>query len=105
MASVADLLHHKDVSGTAQLVTVAATATVLEATKLMNSSRVGSVLVRAAGGGIAGILTERDVLTRIVAAERDPKTTRVSEVMTSTVASCKSSTSLDELRTMFHERR
>ena len=54
---------------------------VMEAVDLMNRQHVGSVLVLEAER-IAGIFTERDVLTRIVADERDPKTTRVGDVMT-----------------------
>src|SRR5437879_3426064 len=104
MASVSDILHYKDSQGTAQLVTIAARASVLDATKMMNAHHTGSVLVRAAEGGIAGILTERDLLRRVLAAERDPKTTTVAEVMTTNVVSCCPSTHLDELRSLFRTR-
>ena len=38
---------------------------------------VGAVLIRGASGAVEGIFTERDVLKRIVAEQRDPKATPV----------------------------
>jgi CBS domain-containing protein len=61
--------------------TVDANATVADAVARMNARRIGSVVVTR-GDVLAGILTERDVLTRIVAEGHDPRTTEVCEVMT-----------------------
>jgi CBS domain-containing protein len=94
-----------DIIGTRELVWVPGTLTVLQAVKLMNRHHIGSVLVEGAGGGVAGILTERDLLTRVLAAERDPKTTLVSEVMTREVCFCTMATGVDEVREMFRSRR
>lgn len=55
--------------------------TVAEAVRQMNSREIGAVVV-IEHGELIGIFTERDVLTRIVAGERNPSTTLVSEVMT-----------------------
>ncbi len=63
------------------VVSVGPNTTVAVAVKRMNASRIGSVLV-INGGQLLGIVTERDVLVRIVAAGRDPRTTPVDEVMT-----------------------
>ncbi len=57
-------------------------ATVREAARLMAARNVGSVLVTAREGQLEGILTERDILCRIVAPGRDPDGTRLQEVMT-----------------------
>lgn len=54
---------------------------VREAVARMNEKNIGSVLVLD-GDRLVGIFTERDVLTRIVAAMRDPAQVRVGEVMT-----------------------
>jgi CBS domain-containing protein len=54
---------------------------VSEAVRVMNARHIGSVLVME-GDQLAGILTERDVLGRIVGDGRDPDATRVSQVMT-----------------------
>ncbi|MDA4131411.1 MAG: CBS domain-containing protein [Thaumarchaeota archaeon] len=54
---------------------------VRDAAKLMRDKQVGSVLVAEKGGELVGILTEWDLLTRVVAADRDIGRTRVREVM------------------------
>ena len=78
------------------------TATVLEAAQLMNRRRIGSVLV-INEGRLAGIFTERDVLTRIVAEQRDPSATPLGEVMTSPVACAAPHTTLDEIRKVMRD--
>jgi CBS domain-containing protein len=55
--------------------------TVMEAVRRMNERRIGSVLVME-DGRLAGIFTERDVLTRVVPQQMDPTRTPVAEVMT-----------------------
>ncbi len=78
------------------------TATVLEDAQLMNRRRIGSVLV-INEGRLAGIFTERDVLTRIVAEQRDPAATPLGEVMTSPVACAAPHTTLDEIRKVMRD--
>ncbi len=80
-------------------------ATVLEATKQMNDCRIGSLLVLDDAQSVVGILTERDLLTRVIAAEKDPRTTKVAEVMTRDVLYCTPDTQMEELRTIMKERR
>jgi CBS domain-containing protein len=55
--------------------------TVSEAARLMRERKAGAILI-VNDGGLAGIFTERDALHRVVAEGRDPKATRLSEVMT-----------------------
>lgn len=57
------------------------TATVLEAALLMRQNGKGALLVLD-GPRVIGIFTERDALFRVIAAHRDPATTRLVEVMT-----------------------
>jgi CBS domain-containing protein len=64
-----------------QVFTIEPEATVLAAAELMNQHRIGCLLV-CEGMRIHGILSERDILQRVVAARRDPSTTTVAEVMT-----------------------
>ena len=54
---------------------------------------------------MAGIITERDILRRVVAAERNPALTAVREVMTASVACCRRETSLDECRSVMTSKR
>ena len=63
------------------LLTASPETTVTEAAGLMKRSRVGAIMV-VEGGRLAGIFTERDALFRVVADGRDPRTTRLAEVMT-----------------------
>lgn len=56
--------------------------TVFEAAKTMTEKKVGSVVVIDATGWPVGILTERDILRRVVAQNKDPQKTLVQEVMT-----------------------
>ncbi len=79
-------------------------ATVLEAARRMNEHRIGALVV-VREGKVVGIFTERDVLNRVVAAQRDPATTRVDEVMSSPVACCSPQTTRAECRHVMRERR
>lgn len=79
-------------------------ATVLKAAQLMNDRHIGSVLV-IEGNQLVGIFTERDVLRRVVAEQRDPATTTVADVMTSPVACAAPHTTLDEIRTVMRDKR
>jgi CBS domain-containing protein len=54
---------------------------ILDAIERMNKRRIGSILVME-GERLAGIFTERDVLTRVVPKAIDPARTPVAEVMT-----------------------
>jgi CBS domain-containing protein len=65
-----------------ELIAVPAGATVAEAVAVMVERRIGAVLIRNEDGLVDGIFTERDLLTRVVHAGRDPKTTPISLVMT-----------------------
>jgi CBS domain-containing protein len=80
------------------------TFTVLDATHAMNQYRVGALLVKD-DGEVVGIFTERDVLTRVVAAGLDPKTTPVEEVMSTPVAYCTPETTLETVKSIFTEQR
>lgn len=64
------------------LVSVAPGASVLEAVWAMTADNGGSVLVIDKSGVLRGILTEHDLLTRVLAKRLDPKTTQVAAVMT-----------------------
>lgn len=65
-------------------VTCSAGASVLDAAQLMTRRRVGSVIVVAEDGAAAGIMTDRDLRTRVVAPGL-PSSTPVGRVMSSPV--------------------
>jgi CBS domain-containing protein len=62
------------------VITVDADATVMKAAKLMNKHEIGCLIVTRRGKA-AGIITERDVLTRIVAKSKNPSRIKVCEIM------------------------
>lgn len=63
------------------LLSAARSSTVVEAAKAMKAHDVGALLVLD-GTRLCGIFTERDALFRVLAAGRDPATTRLGDVMT-----------------------
>ncbi len=63
-----------------EVVTVDEEATVREAVELMNKHEIGC-LITMKKGKPSGILTERDLLKRVLAKSRNPEKTKVSEVM------------------------
>lgn len=64
-----------------KLLTAAPATTVLKATQRMARRGVGAMLV-VDDGILVGIFTERDATFRVLAAGRDPATTKLAEVMT-----------------------
>ncbi|MCX7416040.1 MAG: CBS domain-containing protein [Planctomycetia bacterium] len=112
METIFDLLHsqpHHDEPGRASglgrpLVTTLPTATVREATILMNQHSIGSLLVMQ-GRRLVGIFTERDVLRRVVAESLSPDTTFVREVMTVDVCCCTTETSIDDVSDLMRDHR
>ncbi|HML96872.1 MAG TPA: CBS domain-containing protein [Tepidiformaceae bacterium] len=87
-----------------QVYTISRTATVSEAVCEMNEKGVGSLLV-IDGRHPVGIFTERDVLRRIVDADRDPALTRVGEVMTRDLAAIEPSWHVEDAMRLMTERR
>jgi len=63
------------------VITVERDISVYEAVKLMNKNRIGC-LVAVNDDHVVGIITERDMLERVLEDCRDPKETLVSEIMT-----------------------
>ena len=64
------------------LVSLGPDASVHEAACVMTRANCGSVLIVDAAGTMLGILTERDLMTRVLAKTLDPAATPVSKVMT-----------------------
>lgn len=75
--------------------TVSPEATVYDAVRLMNDDRVGAVAVTRSET-LAGIFTERDLMIRVVLQNKDPKTTKVGDVMTPNCISAPKDMSMGE---------
>ena len=66
------------------VISVETTATVMEAMHLMRQKAVSSVLVKPkVKGGQAGIMTQRDIMSKVVTKGKDPKKLKVRQVMSS----------------------
>ena len=63
------------------VITLPKYASAYEAVQLLNKNKIGCIVI-VHNGKIAGILTERDLLERVLEKCRNPKETRVSEIMT-----------------------
>ena len=68
-------------------------ATVAEAAEIMNSRNI-SCIVALEGNEVQGIITERDLLKRVIALQKNPTHIEVEEVMSSTVMTVPSSYSV-----------
>jgi len=77
---------------------------VTECTKRMNELRIGAMLVMD-GDQLIGIFTERDAITRVLGAGRNPADTIISSVMTANPVCVSPSTSLDEAMNIVSNRR
>lgn len=97
------MLKVKDVMVT-DLVTVDANLNLKEAVKRMNDYEIGCLLVTERES-LVGILTERDVLRRVVAETRNPEKTLVKEVMSSSLIVVDSETSLEEAVELMFEKK
>lgn len=98
--SVSILLSEKSAS----LFTVTEGTTIDQAVAEMNRQRVGSLVVKA-NEQVCGIFTERDILTRVVSAGRDPKSTLVREVMTESYQWIGPETSVEDAMQMMTDKR
>jgi signal-transduction protein with cAMP-binding, CBS, and nucleotidyltransferase domain len=68
------------------IITIDENSSVLEAVKVIVGGERGSVVVTKDGETV-GILTERDIMKRVVAKSLDPSSTKVKDVMTSSIVS------------------
>ncbi len=84
--------------------TISKTASVLEAAALMNQRHIGALVVTDQDR-VVGIFTERDILNRVVAQEKQPSETVVGDVMTSPMAVCRRDTLLQECRSTMTAKR
>jgi CBS domain-containing protein len=76
--------------------TVKADDPVVEAARIMEEEDVGSVPVVAGDNVLVGMITDRDIALRVVAAGRDPRATTAGEVATKDVSAAYPDEPLDE---------
>ncbi len=72
----------------ASIVAVTRDTTVKSAVDIMSGNHIGCLIVNDRSGKFAGIVTERDIVSRAVASSMDLEKTRIKEIMTPHVVSC-----------------
>jgi len=72
-------MHVKDVM-VKEIITVGPTKKIRDAVELMNKNEIGCLVVTRKDKPV-GIMTERDILKKIVCGGKNPEQTRVSEIM------------------------
>jgi len=87
-----------------EVVTVDEDASVKEAVDIMNKFQIGSLIVLEKGKA-KGIITERDLLRRVIAEARDVMSTKVKEIMTTPLVVVGPTTDLEEaVKLMFQSK-
>jgi CBS domain-containing protein len=66
---------------TAHVVTLPSETTLDEAARTMREQDIGDIVV-SNGSGVAGLVTDRDIVVRAVAERRDPASTTLGEILT-----------------------
>ena len=87
---------------TTDVVTVEPSATVVEAAQRMIQEEKGPLPVVEAGRVVA-VVTDRDIIARVVAADRDPHSVRVEEVATKDLVTTGPDQDVDEARRLMAE--
>ena len=85
------------------VITVNPDATVKEAVEIMNEHEIGCLVVME-GNKLVGILTERDMLKRVLGESRNSEKTKVREIMTTSVITTSPTTDLEEAAKLMFER-
>lgn len=61
---------------------------IYEVAKIMNQNHIGCVAVCNEQNSLVGIITDRDIILRSIACDKDVKTTNASDIMTCNVCTC-----------------
>jgi CBS domain-containing protein len=87
-----------------EVLTIDAAQSVKNAARFMSKFGVSSLIV-STEDDIVGILTERDILVRVVSSGQDPATVTIREIMSEPIIVVKPETPLEEaVKIMFRER-
>jgi CBS domain-containing protein len=76
------------------IVSIPSTISVFDAAVKMTQNNIGSLIV--VDESLEGIVTERDILNKIVSADRNPRQTRVKEIMSANVITISPDADMEE---------
>jgi len=97
MSSVNTLLAVKDLMNK-DIVKTAKNSSVIDAAKMIETHEVSSVVIIDNDEKMIGIVTENDIVTKVVAVERDPSAVMVEEIMSPEIYMIPGSSSIFEAR-------
>ena len=76
-----------------------------EALKVMCDKNIGSIIIVDSDGKLEGIVTERDMMIRVLGKNKDPDNTKLSEIMTANIRFANEDDNIvDWMHTMSDER-
>lgn len=78
-------------------------STIKDCAKLMCNKHVGCIPVCDSNNNILGLVTDRDVILRSIACDKDVTNTPVSDIMTCKVCSCNPNTEISEAEKMMSD--
>jgi CBS domain-containing protein len=84
-------------------VTIGATASVREAARVMQAENIGTVIVLEQGIPI-GIVTDRDLVVRVLAEGRDAAATTLGEICSRDLVTVALATSIEQARVLLQEK-
>ena len=79
--------------------------TLQEVANRLAAKRIGAIVIVGAGGEVAGIISERDIIRALATHGPDCMNAPVSDTMTKQVVTCQETDTLDELMAMMTARR
>lgn len=80
------------------IITSPVSSTVADAARMIAEKNISSVVVVDGDGAIAGILTESDIVRKVVAGDKDASSTQAGEVMSADVQKIAGESSIFEAR-------
>jgi CBS domain-containing protein len=88
-----------------EVVTVSADDSIQALARTLTDNQVGAVPVVDAGGGIVGMISERDLVRGLASSGAEIVDLSVRDLMTADVVACKASDSLSDIKEMMTEGR
>ena len=95
----------QDVDYRGGVITLTPQDTISTAAKIMRDEHVGCIIVIGGDGRVVGIVSERDIVVRVMAAMVDSSQTLVGDIMTTPVVACTPMTHLDDIRELMSKHR
>jgi len=82
---------------TKDVVTATAEATIVDVARLMKNADIGPILIvdNETSNTLVGIVTDRDIVMKVIADGQDANTTRVGEVMSKKLVTCRADDDVD----------